>query len=115
MSRPRARSARGMTLFEVLIATAILAMVAMLIYQAFAGMQRSKQGLRDTGDRWHEARAAMQRMARELQSAYVSGHSLVNAQVAVQKTAFMGERGTPAAKISFDAFVHRRLDRDSHE
>jgi general secretion pathway protein J len=115
MNRRGQRRARGMTLFEVLIAMSVLAMVSILIYQAFAGMQRSKQGLRDTGDRWHEGRAAMQRMARELQGAYVSGHAILNPLAAVQKTAFLGERGTPAARLSFNAFVHRRLDRDAHE
>ncbi len=106
---------RGFTLFEVLIAMAVMAMLCVLIFQSFAGMKRSKEGLRDVGDRWHEGRAAMQRMSRELQGAYVSGHVVLNAQTVAVKTAFIGERGTPAARLSFDAFAHRRVDRDSHE
>jgi general secretion pathway protein J len=59
---------RGFTLFELLIAIGILAMISILIYGAFSSMQRSKQGLERLQDRYREGRLAMQRVSRELQS-----------------------------------------------
>ena len=104
---------RGFTLVELLVAIAVLAMVSMLIYGAFAGMRRSKEGVERINDRYREGRLAMARIARELQSAYLSAHVPINEQLTVQSTIFKGTRGSPADRIDFTAFAHRRLDRDS--
>ncbi len=104
---------RGFTLVELLVAIAVLAMVSMLIYGAFAGMRRSKEGVERINDRYREGRLAMARIARELQSAYLSAHVPINEQLTVQRTIFKGTRGSPADRIDFTAFAHRRLDRDS--
>jgi general secretion pathway protein J len=109
------RRLRGLALIEMLIAIAILAMISMLIYGAFAGMKRSKEGIERINDRYREGRLAMARLARELSSAYLSAHVPINEQIAVQKTLFVGKRGTPADRIDFTAFSHHRLDRDSKE
>jgi len=110
----RARRA-GFTLIEVLIAAAVLAMIAVLIYSAFSGLQRSKEGLTQLNDRYHEGRAAMRRITQDLQSAYVSLHVPLDPSLTVVKTAFIGEPGTPADRLDFNAFVNRRLDLDAHE
>lgn len=104
---------RGFTLVELLVAIAVLAMVSMLIYGAFAGMRRSKEGVERINDRYREGRLAMARIARELQSAYLSAHVPINEQLTVQRTIFKGTRGSPADRIDFTSFAHRRLDRDS--
>jgi general secretion pathway protein J len=105
---------RGFTLFELLIAISILAMVSVLIYGAFSSMQKSKQGLERLQDRYREGRLAMQRITRELGSAYLSLHVPDNQQLVVQKTAFIGTRGTPADRVDFNAFANIRRDRDQH-
>lgn len=105
---------RGFTLLEVLISIAILALITSLLYGAFAAMKRSKDGLSRLQDRQREARLAMTRITRELQSAYLSGHAPINQALAVQKTIFKGERGTPADRVDFAAFANRRLERNSH-
>jgi len=74
---------RGFTLVELLVAIAVLAMVSMLIYGAFAGMRRSKEGVERINDRYREGRLAMARIARELQSAYLSAHVPINEQLTV--------------------------------
>lgn len=112
--RPRA-SARGFTLLELLVAIAVLAMVSTLIYGAFAGMKNSREGLIRVGDRYHEGRVAMQRIVRDLQSAYLSLQLPIDQSIAVQTTAFVGSRGTPADRVDFNAFSYQRLDRDAHE
>jgi general secretion pathway protein J len=103
---------RGFTLFELLIAISILAMVSVLIYGAFSGMQKSKVGLERVQGRYREGRLAMQRITRELESAYLSLHIPDNQQLIVQKTAFIGTRGTPADRVDFNSFANIRRDRD---
>jgi len=109
------RVARGFTLIELLVAIAVLAMISVLIYSAFAGMKRSREGIQRLGDRYREGRIAMARISRELQSAYVSSHIPIDQSIQVVKTAFIGTRGTPADRVDFDSFANVRMDRDSHE
>ena len=109
------RRASGFTLVELLMAVAILAGVAMLIYSAFSGMKRSKEGIERVADRYREGRLAMRRLATELQSAYVSMHVPIDPNLMVVRTAFVGRKGSPADRLDFNAFANRRLDRDSHE
>ncbi|HEY6559789.1 MAG TPA: prepilin-type N-terminal cleavage/methylation domain-containing protein [Polyangiaceae bacterium] len=107
-------AARGFTLIELMVAVAIMSMVSVLIYSAFSGLKNSKEGIERVDDRYREGRLAMARISRELQSAYLSAHA-INPQQAVQQTAFIGTRGTPADRVDFNSFSNRRLDRDSHE
>jgi general secretion pathway protein J len=109
------RSMSAFTLIEVLVAISILAAIAMLIYSAFAGMKRSKEGIERINDRYREGRLAMARMQRELQSAYVSAHEPISPVSAVQKTVFRGTTGSPGDRIDFCSFSHRRLLEDSKE
>jgi general secretion pathway protein J len=111
----RRPAARGFTLIEMLIAIVVLAVICMLIYGAFAGMRSSKEGVERIDDRYHEGREALARFTRELSSAYISLHRPIDLTYLVQKTAFIGTRGTPADRIDFNAFANRRLDRNSHE
>jgi general secretion pathway protein J len=112
--RARRRGPFGFTLIEVLISISILAFITLLLYGAFAALKRSKDGLARVQDRQREARMAMARITRELQSAYLSAHAPLNQAMLVQKTQFKGERGTPADRLDFTAFANRRLDRNTH-
>lgn len=109
--RPRRR---GFTLIEVIISIAILAAITSLLFGAFSALKRSKDGLSRVQDRQREARLAMARITRELQSAYLSAHVPLNQALQIQKTIFKGERGTPADRLDFTAFANRRLDKNSH-
>jgi general secretion pathway protein J len=106
---------RGFTLFELLIAVGIFAMVSVLIYASFSSMQKSKQGLERIQERQREGRLAMQRISRELQSAYLSLHLPDNQPLVVQRTSFIGTRGTPADRLDFNSFSNIRRDRDGHD
>ena len=110
----RRRQRAGFTMVELLIAIGVLAMVSMLIYGAFAGMKASKDGLQRMSDRYREGRLAMARISRELQSAYISGHTPIDESIQVQETAFIGSPGTPADRVDFNSFSNRRLDRHAH-
>jgi general secretion pathway protein J len=110
----RARS-RGLTLLEVMVAVAILAMVSVLIYGAFDGMSRSKKSLERMGDRYHQGRAAMARITSELSSAFLSLHQPLTQQQIRRITIFVGTHSLPIDRLDFTSFSHRRLSRDSHE
>jgi len=106
---------RGFTLVEVLIASTILAMMAVVIFSAFSSMKRSKEGIERINDRFREGRLAMSRMVRELQSAYISAHQPIPPVMPVQKTVFRGIDSTPGDRIDFVSFAHRRLVEDARE
>lgn len=106
---------RAVTLVELMIAVSVLAMISVLIYSAFSGMRTSRDGIQRIGDRYREGRIALSRIARELSSAYVSGHEPIDPSLKVQQTAFVATQGTPADRLDFNSFAYRRLDRDVHQ
>lgn len=113
-SRSRATS-RGLTLLEVLVSVGILAVVATLVYGALDGMSRARTAISRSSDRYHQGRAAMSRMARELQSAFVSAHQPLVVSQAVRNTAFIGKDSANRDRVDFTSFSHQRLGRDVHE
>lgn len=106
---------RGFTLIELLIAIAVLTMLTMLLYGAFAGLEGSKEGVTRLSERHHEGRAALRRIAYELESAYLSAHAPADPNLIVVRTAFIGNQDSPADRVDFNAFANRRFDRDSPE
>ena len=99
---------------ELLVAIVVLSLISVLIYNAFASMKRTREGIERVDDRYREGRLAMTRMVRELQSAYISLHAPLNNSLLVQKTAFIGTTGTPADRLDFNSFSNRRMDKNSH-
>jgi len=106
---------RGVTLLEVIVSVAILAMVSLLIYGAFDGMAKGKRGVEQINQRYREGRLAIRRLAREIPSAFLSAHQPYNQSLIVRETLFVGENTTPADRLDFTSFSHRRVLRDSHE
>jgi general secretion pathway protein J len=108
-------SQRGLTLLEILVAVAILALVSTLIYGAFDGMKRSRLGIARVDERYHQGRQAIARMSRELQSAFLSFHQPQLATAAVRTSLFLGTDSGSSDRIDFISFSHRRLLRNVHE
>ncbi|AUX49068.1 general secretion pathway protein GspJ [Sorangium cellulosum] len=105
----------GMTLLEVIVSVGILAIIGTLIYGAFDGMSRSRAGISRMSDRYHQGRAAIARISREIQSAFLSRHQPFDKNIVVRLTAFVGDDTSPADRLDFTAFAHRRLLRNTHE
>src|SRR3954454_596053 len=105
--KARARTARrrsgerGLTLLEVMVAVAILAMVAVLIYGAFDGLSRGKKGLGRINDRYHQGRAALARISMELSSAFLSQHQPLTEAQYRRLTIFSTTKGSPADRVDF--------------
>jgi len=106
---------RGMTLLEILVSIAILAMVSLLIYGAFDSMSRGKKGEEQRAERSRQGREAVQRMSREIQSAFLSMHNPQLPALMTRTTAFIGQTGAPYDRLDFQAFAHRRVDKDAKE
>src|SRR6202044_2189494 len=115
-ARARRRSSHlGMTLLEIMVSVAILAMVSILIYGAFDSMARGKKGEAMRVEREREGREAILRITRELSSAYLSLHTNPNPAFLTRITAFSATSGGNYDRVDFAAFAHRRVDRDAHE
>ncbi len=106
---------RGLTLVEVLVSVAILAMIATLIYGTFDGLSRAKKGEAQRGDRARQARAALDRIAREMQSSYLSMHNPGVPILQTRVTAYMARNGSPYDRVDFTAFAHLRTEREAKE
>jgi general secretion pathway protein J len=104
-----------MTLLEIMVSVAILAMIALLIYGAFDSMARGKKGEAMRADRARQGREAVLRLTRELPTAFVSMHNPVNTALITRATAFIGTSSGTYDRVDFAAFAHRRINRDAHE
>lgn len=113
-TRERAR-ARGMTLLEVLVSLAILAMISLLIYGAFDSMSRGKKGENMRAERARQGRSALLRMTRELSEAFLSLHNPPSLAMLTRVTVFTAQNSTPFDRIDFAAFAHKRMLRDARE
>jgi general secretion pathway protein J len=104
-----------MTLLEVLVSMAILALVSTLIYGAFDGMQRSRTSISRLDDRYHQGRQAIARMSRELQSAFLSIQMPQLYTAALRTPLFLGTDSGSSDRVDFTSFSHQRLMRNTHE
>jgi general secretion pathway protein J len=109
------RRPRGFTLLELLVAISILALVSIIIYGAFSAMRKSKEGIERVQTRYREGRMAMQRITRDLTSAYISAQIPLDQRLITMRTSFIGHRGSPTDRVDFNSFSNQRRDRDAHE
>jgi general secretion pathway protein J len=105
----------GLTLVEVLIALGVLAMIGVLLYGAFDSMSHAKKAESIRGDRARQGRAAVLRMTREIQSAFLSMHNPANPALQTRVVAFVGQNAQPFDRLDFQAFAHTRIEANSHE
>lgn len=105
----------GMTLIEIMIAISIFASVGALIYGGFAQTSRAKKLLETQLDRYHAITSAIERMNRELTSAYVSVQVNPNQSMQAMKTAFIGKDSGFGDRLDFNSLSHVRMYRDAKE
>src|SRR6185503_20610265 len=103
----------GMTLLEIIVSMAILAMISLLIYGAFDSLTRGKKGEAMKAERSRQARSAVLRIGRELSEAFLSMHTPTNVALQTRLTVFSGMNSTQFDRLDFTAFAHRRTEADS--
>lgn len=114
--RSSRRAQRGLTLLEVLVASAILIMVSTMIWASFdqTSKLRARIGYRQEND--YLMRTAIGRITRDLRGAYLSLHVNQTQSLLAATTQFMGRGGgSGGSQLDMATFTHRRLRRGSHE
>ena len=96
---------RGFTLLEVIIATAVVGLIGVSIYGAVDRSFELKEEVAEYSERYRQAYVALDRITRELSSAFVSNH--VEQGEPRFETLFMGEDD----EIRFTAFSNTVLRR----
>jgi general secretion pathway protein J len=107
------RALRGFTLMEVMVAVAITALMGTIVAMAFQTGFRAKEVIEGEAEHYRMVRVALNRMAREIGSAYVSDRYDPKRyrDSNDRPTNFVGERD----RLLFTTFAHQRLYTDSKE
>ena len=107
------RSARGFTLMEVMIAVAITALMGTVVAMAFQTGFNAKEIVEADAERYRMLRTTMNRLVREIGSAYVSDrYDLKRFRDSNDRPSnFVGERD----RLLFTTFAHQRLYTDAKE
>ena len=109
----RRHTRQGFTLLEVMIAVAITALMGAMVSMAFQTSFNAKEVVEGEADHYRMLRAAMNRMTREISSAFVSDR-YDSARFRDQNdrpTNFIGE----SDKLTLATFAHQRLYTDAKE
>jgi general secretion pathway protein J len=107
------RTLRGFTLMEVMVAVAITAFIGTVVSMAFSTGFRAKELVESEAERYRMVRVALNRMTREIGSAFVSDRYDPKRyrDSNDRPTNFIGERD----KLTFTTLAHQRLYTDSKE
>lgn len=107
------RAIRGFTLMEVMVAVAITALMGTIVSMAFQTGFRAKEVVEGEAEHYRMVRVAMNRMAREIGSAFVSDRYDPKRyrDQNDRPTNFVGAKD----RLLFTTFAHQRLYTDSKE
>ena len=105
-----ARSPRGFSLLEVMIAIAITAVIGAMAAGVFQQVDHAATVARQQGERYAGARLALTRLSRELSMAFLSEH-YDRARFRDRPTLFKGE----GDQLLFTPMAHVRLVQDAKE
>lgn len=111
----RDRGQAGLTLVELMLSLALLAMMMFLAWSTSTGTMRIKKGLEVTQSRNHEIRVAMSRMVRDLSSAYLSANENTNAQIDQRRTLFVGKSTSSVDELRFSTLAHEPMWANANE
>jgi general secretion pathway protein J len=109
-ARPQPQS--GFTLVEVLLAIGIVVTITTLLWSSFSSTLRIKRNTEEMADRYHTIHLALDRMARDLNLAYLSQNELPS--VIDRRTYFTYQPGMQT-RLDFSYMGHQHLYRDSRE
>lgn len=107
------RRVKGMTLIEVLVAMGILSVMMFGVWRSFSATMVATERTTIIQERYSTIRNAMDRMAAEVSTAYLS----FNRSPAEVRhfTLFEGRTSTKGDSLTFSSFAHLRIRRDANE
>jgi type II secretion system protein J len=112
MMRVRSPQA-GLTLLEVMLAIAILAVMMTLAWKTVSNTSETKKTFEAYEERNHELRMALGRIVRDFEHAYLSRNEDTNAPH--PRTMFIAKSSMRMPEIRFSALDHRVLWSDANE
>ncbi|MGB0639555.1 MAG: type II secretion system protein GspJ [Myxococcota bacterium] len=106
------RSRRGLTLMEIVVALAIMALIGTISAGTLASSIEALDAMDEAGGSTRTARIALGRIGRELQLAYLTPHQSAGE---TYKTVFVGKDDNDEDRLWFASLAHHRKIRDSRE
>jgi len=107
------RSARGLTLVEILIAVVIMTMMTVSVWVSFGTTMGGMRHAEQVQIRYSQIRNALSRMTAELSMAYLSFNRPADEER--HFTLFDGREQFNADSVTFSAFAHVRMRKDGNE
>jgi prepilin-type N-terminal cleavage/methylation domain-containing protein len=111
MSRRNAQA--GLTLIEVMIASAVMVMMMTLAWRTISNTSETRRSSGTYQERNHELRLALGRVVADFEGAYISKNEDVNASH--PRTMMIGKPGSRVPEIRFSTMGHRVLWADANE
>ncbi|MBA3463498.1 MAG: prepilin-type N-terminal cleavage/methylation domain-containing protein [Deltaproteobacteria bacterium] len=108
-----ARGQRGLTLIEVMIASAVMVMMMALAWRTISNTADTKRTFEKYEQRNHELRMAMSRVVADFQAAYLSRNE--DTSQSHPRTMFVAKSSTKVPEIRFSTLGHRVLWADANE
>lgn len=108
----RASRSRGMTLIEVMISLAVMAMMMASVWSSFKGTTRAMEVSEEIQDRYSIVRSGLLRMETELSMAYLSQYKPPDEK---HYTLFEGRDSFESDSVTFSSFAHLRVRKDANE
>jgi prepilin-type N-terminal cleavage/methylation domain-containing protein len=109
MRKPQA----GLTLLEVMIASAIMVVMMALAWRTISNSADARRGFEKYEERNHELRVAMGRVVADFEASYLSHNEDVNASH--PRTMMIAKPGGTVPNIRFSTLGHRVLWADANE
>jgi len=104
---------RGMTMIEVLVAMAIVALMMLSVWRSFTATVTAMEMTEDIQERYATVRNAMDRMSSEISGAYLSFNR--PPEETRHFTLFEGRSDSRGDNLTFSAFAHLRIRKDANE
>ena len=109
----QSRSQRGFALLEAVIAAAIFGLIGMLVFGTFSRTMDARDRAQMMTDYYHQARQAMLRMSREIQTAFLSPNK--DCDDPRSETLFVAKRSSRGSRLNFTSFSHYKIRADANE
>lgn len=103
----------GLTLIEVMIASAVMVMMMTLAWRTISNTSDARRSSGTYQERNHELRIALGRVVADFESAYISRNEDANANH--PRTMFIAKSGSRVPEVRFSTMGHRVLWADANE